>query len=800
MAWFFRGADSEAVDPPVPPGHQGVDVHINGQVIRADVDMLAEWSGLFLQIQASKADSCPLEDFPGGIVVFREIVNLFVDTEPKRSLSVSDSNVLHMFEAAWLLECPMIFDEVMDSPYMHALSSRRKVELLEQLLPFTQASNSTEFHGSVEGPATSDEFMRIFLLETQMWQKSERAAMKMAMQLDIGDFVLGPRLATGSLRVCCDLLRLHQRRSDDVSFVVSALQPVASLWKNFTDKPLRAKVNWDSHLFALMCIRKRLTVGADADAALEKLAGEHEEDEEARTDISEELCASVDDGVLLGLAELVGYVQLSRTPPNWTALLIRTLILNDRLSEAKQAFTASFANSKQLQELAWKPRPKVPVVPVSWLADVAEDSEACRVLLRILGRYREMEAEELCDIIENVLLNRFLLVSSECGEAVLASELVNDIVGACFDAASKASAPRVRAGASGEAASTLGADGVIAVDGYTQVGRMNADVETSTRNAGRPCKVSRCPPHWAGQHILQRLSEVGSRLFAAAFVPQCGFLPHQWPDCLGESPVLDGCDPPASAAMAAFAIAAESPAQPRETDRPCRPEPLSIPVVGHCLWDEDLLSIGLLHATMDAGRAAPREPKLHYGRQVIMRHLWRCQEGGRDNSEVTRLGKLWELACWPLCEDAGLIREALEYLKGVYRDLLGDSTSWCPEKEEALFAMFCALDLCRLPVQALLSPWVPVQVQTVRLLVQQQPAEQFHSELHQEVVNAQESLKSVNSQCVKLSNRLNIVEQRTVINKSQINDAIVAIEEHQRQRREAALPPRRALTTSGSSG
>merc|ERR1712232_1006103 len=117
---------------------------------------------------------------------------------------------------------------------------------------------------------------------------------------------------------------------------------------------------------------------------------------------------------------------------------------------------------------------------------------------------------------------------------------------------------------------------------------------------------------------------------------------------------------------------------------------------------------------------------------------------------------------------------------------------WDPDCEEELFRMFCALDLSRLPVQALLSPWIPVQVQAVRLLVQHQPAEQFHSELQLEVANAQESLKSVNSQCVRLSNRLNIVEQRTVINKSQINDAIVAIEEHQKKKREATLPPRRS--------
>jgi len=106
--------------------------------------------------------------------------------------------------------------------------------------------------------------------------------------------------------------------------------------------------------------------------------------------------------------------------------------------------------------------------------------------------------------------------------------------------------------------------------------------------------------------------------------------------------------------------------------------------------------------------------------------------------------------------------------------------------------MFAALDLERLPGQVLLSPWVPPQVHLVRLLVQQQPHEQFTAELHQEVLSNSDSLRSIHQQCDKLSNRLNIVEQRTVINKSQINDAIAVTEEHARKRREATLPARRS--------
>eukprot|EP00933_Yihiella_yeosuensis_P037247 TRINITY_DN31141_c0_g1_i1.p1 TRINITY_DN31141_c0_g1~~TRINITY_DN31141_c0_g1_i1.p1 ORF type:complete len:181 (+),score=29.45 TRINITY_DN31141_c0_g1_i1:2-544(+) len=172
-----------------------------------------------------------------------------------------------------------------------------------------------------------------------------------------------------------------------------------------------------------------------------------------------------------------------------------------------------------------------------------------------------------------------------------------------------------------------------------------------------------------------------------------------------------------------------------------------------------------------------------------MRHLW-FQHDGRY-CDVPRLRSLWDLACWSLCEDADLIREALEYLKGTFRELQAPGSPWSPEHEESLFQMFLALDLSMLPVQALQSPWVPAQVTAVRLLVEQQPSEQFLSELQHEVVTATESLKSMSSQCGELSTKLNVVEQRTVINKSQINEAIVTIEEHQRRKREAMAPARR---------
>lgn len=737
---LFGTAIEGPVDPPVPEGHRGVNVIIENQSVFVDVDALAKYSGLFLQVQSSTGEKeCPLEDFPGGIGVFRQIVRVLINTGDQGStpLDVGDGNVIDLIEAAWLLECPRIFDEVMDSPYMRSLSSRRKVEMLEHLLLYTAASTPSERDAVSQANGESpEEFLSMFLLETAMWQRTERAAVELATQLDAGDFVLGPRLATGSLRMSCQLLRLHERQHESYGLVSHALQPVNTLWKNLVDKPLCTTVSWDSHLFALTCMKKRLPgFTKDKEPSAGRVGKEEDEDNEAKMDLPDGLCRTVDDSVLLGFRELVEHIDIRCAPSNWTALLIRTLILNGREEKARSAFADAFPGSRPVQELAWR---APVVVPAVWLADVADHSEGPRVLLRVLESFRDMAAEEFCTVIEDVLLDHCLR-SPHCA-VVLASELINEIVGACFDAARKA-----------------------------EEGRSSS-----------PASQRRCPRQWEGQHVLWRIEHVGTRLFEAAFVPQCGFLPHAWPDCLAGNPQDAKLDEGLE-----------------DEDYCCQLEPLVIEVTGNCLWDEGLLQINLLHEVMNQGRAVPHEPILHRGRQAILRHLWYTFDG--SYCDIPRLHALWNLACWPLCEDARLIREALEYLKGTNRELLSPAGSWCPEHEEAVFRMFVALDLSRLPGQCLMSPWVPAQIQAIRLLVQQRPAEQIHSELQESVFAATESLKSVNVQCVKLSNKLNIVEQRTVINKSQINDSILAIEEHEKKQREAkGVPPRRAASTPSS--
>jgi len=145
---FFGAPGGPPQELPIAPNHRGVDVSVSGQTVRVDVDALAEFSGLFLQMRDSGSLECNLIDFPGGAPVFRQVVFALVSkgggAGDQAVLQVTDDTILQFLEAAWLLECPRIYDKVVESPYMRSLSSRRKVELLEHMLPFTHASSPTE--------------------------------------------------------------------------------------------------------------------------------------------------------------------------------------------------------------------------------------------------------------------------------------------------------------------------------------------------------------------------------------------------------------------------------------------------------------------------------------------------------------------------------------------------------------------------------------------------------------------------------------------------------------------------------
>ena len=247
MFSFIFGSSVDGPGPPtIQEGHQTVDVIIDGERLQVDVDVLAEVSGLFLQIQSTNAKECPLLDFPGGLERFTGIVRFLVDGT---ALVVSEDTVLDLLESTWLLECPRVLDEVQS--FAVSTSSRRRAEILEHVLPYTAASSPDSEHEAKEksrsdslgswsehGVSSSEmassackQFLRLFHFETLMWQTMERVGLTLAQSLDSNDFVLGPRLATGSLRVCSELLRVQRQREAEAGFVTSAMQPVSALWK-----------------------------------------------------------------------------------------------------------------------------------------------------------------------------------------------------------------------------------------------------------------------------------------------------------------------------------------------------------------------------------------------------------------------------------------------------------------------------------------------------------------------------------------------------------------------------------------
>ena len=201
MFSYIFGTSNEGRSPPsIQEGHKAVEVVIDGERLKVDVDVLADVSGLFLQVQSTDAKECPLLDFPGGLERFRDIVGFLVDGE---TLAVTEETVLDLMEATWLLECPRLLDDVMESPFSKSLSSRRRAEILEHILPYTAASSPADSehaadmlacrpddenvlgswneHGMLNSQVlhpslACGQFLRLFQFETLMWQTTERAA------------------------------------------------------------------------------------------------------------------------------------------------------------------------------------------------------------------------------------------------------------------------------------------------------------------------------------------------------------------------------------------------------------------------------------------------------------------------------------------------------------------------------------------------------------------------------------------------------------------------------------------------
>jgi len=177
--------------------------------------------------------------------------------------------------------------------------------------------------------------------------------------------------------------------------------------------------------------------------------------------------------------------------------------------------------------------------------------------------------------------------------------------------------------------------------------------------------------------------------------------------------------------------------------------------VPDCLWDSDKLDIALLDHVVDT------HDNMHLARRVLLRYL--LKRRSVIVNDYTRLSKLWPLGRWEFCEDAMLIRPAFDFLKLCYKVLrtspqatttaqfvqlnegdpeqgpslaahtpsdLADcrkqtvaAVRECEAPEEVLFAMFASLEFWRLPLQCMMSPWVPAQVLSCYSVAQHQSVE-----------------------------------------------------------------------------
>lgn len=132
------GSAAEVDEPTAASASQAVDddsivIHIDGQTVNIDAQtahVLAEASGLFRHYHTIRTREIPLHDFPGGITVLRETLQIINSGDEAQPLRINDGNVLHLYEAAWLLECPQVLDKVNHSPYMRCLTLARRSELV----------------------------------------------------------------------------------------------------------------------------------------------------------------------------------------------------------------------------------------------------------------------------------------------------------------------------------------------------------------------------------------------------------------------------------------------------------------------------------------------------------------------------------------------------------------------------------------------------------------------------------------------------------------------------------------------
>lgn len=223
---------------------------------------------------------------------------------------------------------------------------------------------------------------------------------------------------------------------------------------------------------------------------------------------------------------------------------------------------------------------------------------------------------------------------------------------------------------------------------------------------------------------VKHQQQLGAQLFALSFLAQGGFLP------------------PAT-----------------EEERAGVSEELLDP------WTADLLDIGLL-AQISPDGVAPTEDHLQLARRVLLQYLERHRADLETDSK--RLGQIWELGRWPICQDPVLICEAFSFLRFCWQALEARrsefSVAAVTARTQDLFGMFIRLDFWRLPAKELLSPWVPAQLLSCNVLAQYKEFNLRVEELQRESDQNREEVVELQAQVEQLEKQLEVVDQRSLGN------------------------------------
>eukprot|EP00747_Dinoflagellata_sp_TGD_P098896 gnl/TRDRNA2_/TRDRNA2_167586_c0_seq1.p1 gnl/TRDRNA2_/TRDRNA2_167586_c0~~gnl/TRDRNA2_/TRDRNA2_167586_c0_seq1.p1 ORF type:complete len:775 (+),score=146.66 gnl/TRDRNA2_/TRDRNA2_167586_c0_seq1:102-2426(+) len=716
-------------------------------------------------------DRIDLGKFPGGAPLLRSVVAFLTDAAEAEHASaeagsdaapaegnlsslttppLSGDNLIQYVEAAARISCPSLLRALSRSSSLEELPSRRALLLLEQTLALTADPDEDEGPREPEEPLSNSMLDAFLVLVASVCER-----------LDPRDFRLGPPLAKGTLKASLEVLNAYRQKisAADGAMLESTVRTMSSISRMSTTsesvKGAKAqKIEWTEHQFALFVFRQYLEKETQAAVAagtarqpppprdltlpgaeLDSVGGNEadsmseagEEDDELALlgdygeDVAEDVVDRAPDATLMRIGPLVFHCDAALTPPAVAAVMVRALLLNKREDRADQLFQAVFDRSSKLQQMVVDRQ-----IPVEFLKGVRRQRAASVTLRRMLASYGSTPHEELCDLIESLLFEE-LNDEKHAHDVIIKHRLTRNLI------------LWMRSGGipGGERTGAIG---------FREDGAADAD------------------------ETIQRVRQVGSQLFAIAFVPHGGFLP------VGLTSTSD-------------------------TGAPHAADVTDSSKASECPWDTGALDLPLL------AEVPYTEDAVQLSRRVILRSMHQRSR----LEDVHAATRHWPLGRWQQCRDPTLIGEAFLFLSSCWRALTSlpglaeaadnpadglngyarpngssyevgdpDGTVLVGEggrlaAEERIFKMFSDIEIWRLPQEQLLTPWVPAQVLACHVSAQCKRLEDRQCSLVGEARENLDEIGRLQSVVNQLSAKLEATDHRSqqcMQKQADINDYI----------------------------